>query len=98
MYGSPEDVRHIFEATFKVRDKTKVRRPTEDTVNKMAHHLIKDAHEKTLTNSYTELYQMAKQAAAKAIHLRRANDQINNKARKLGASRDFTKHRIHQLI
>lgn len=56
LYASPESVQHLIEAALYVHNETKLQRLFEDTVNKIVHHLFKDALEKTLPGRYTKLY------------------------------------------
>lgn len=49
-------------------------------------HLFKYAHQKTLTGTYTELYRMVEEVAAKAIFLGEAQYENNNKTRELAES------------
>lgn len=80
MYDIPEDVQHMIETAVKVHDETKLKRLIDDIVNNIVHHLFKDAHDKALTGTYTELYQMVGQAAVNAVYLGGADEQLNNKA------------------
>lgn len=67
-------------------------------MNKKIHHLFKDTHEKALASTYVELYEMVKQAAAKAIYLRGAYGRINKKAGELAEFQDLNQYVLHQLI
>lgn len=69
----------MIEAVLKVRDKTKLQRHIDDTLNKKLHNLFEDAHEKALAGTYGQLYQFLEQAAVREILPGGADDQINNK-------------------
>lgn len=88
----------MIEAALRVGDETDLQCLIHKTVKKKAHHLIKDAYEKSLVNHYTELYRMVEQAVAKAIHLGGAYYEVNNKIGKLAEFQDFTPRVIYQLI
>lgn len=66
-YATLEDIYRMLEAALKVHNKTKLQRIIDDTMNKKVHYSFKHALEKALTSTYTELYQLVAQAAAKAI-------------------------------
>lgn len=83
IYSTPEDVQQMIEAAFKDHNEIKLPRLIDDSVNKKNHLLFRDGHEKPLAGTYTERYQVVQLAAAKAIYLGRAEDQINNKVGKL---------------
>lgn len=48
----------MIKGTLIVHEKTRPGRFLDDNVNKKDHHLFKEAHEKALTRTYTDLYQM----------------------------------------
>lgn len=53
--AAPEDVQPMIESALKVHDETKLQHLIDDTVNKNIFHLFKDAHEKALADTFTEL-------------------------------------------
>lgn len=83
VYSNPEDVQRMSERNRGVHDEAKLLYIIDDTVNKKVHHLFKYTHEKAPPGTYSELYRTVKQAAANAIYLKGADDQINNKGGKL---------------
>lgn len=73
--ATPGDVQHLIN---KAHDETKLQCHIDDAVIKKVRHFFKDVHEKALTSTYTEHYQVIEQATAKEIYLGRADYQNNN--------------------
>lgn len=88
----------MIKAVLKVHVVIRLQHLIEGTVNKTVQQSFKDAYEKAFKGTHTELYQMVERAAAKAIYLREAYEQINNYIRRLAKSRECTQPVLHQLI
>lgn len=54
-YATLEDVKTMMGAAFKVHEKTKVQHLIDDFVEKIVLNVLKEAHDKTVTSTYTEL-------------------------------------------
>lgn len=48
----------MIEDSQKVQEATKLQRFIYDAVNNKLHHIFKNAHEKAINGTYTEMYQM----------------------------------------
>lgn len=76
VYEELKQVQHMNKAVHRGHDKTKLQHFIDDTVNRMAQHLIKDADGNALTGTHIELHKIGEQAAAKAVNLERADDKL----------------------
>lgn len=88
----------LIEDFFKICDETRLQCIMDSTVNMKVQHSLKDAHEEPPFGTYTELYQVAKQAEAYSVFLEIPWDHISNKIGSLTESHYLMQRMIHQRI
>lgn len=97
MYTTAEDVQHMIGAAVKIYDESNLQRFIDNAANKRVHQLFEKVHEKALTDTYNDLYQMFWQPAVKGKYLGGTEDQINNMIGKLAEPQDFAQHVTHKI-
>lgn len=88
----------MIEAALKVNGESRLQFLSEDAVNRGINNLPKNADEKALRGTYTELYRIIERAAEKAVEIRGAEDKPSNKNGKLSVFQGSTQHMIQQHI